>query len=102
MLSPEHQKHGNSVPRLMGCIHDGGLLLVPETLLIVRAVRLQEKLKKENSCLTPTSKKLALSLVYRNHNCKLSGVSHFFILLYSSDAADLKHAATSLDYNRRN
>ena len=42
------------------------------------------------------------SLVYTNHNCKLSGASPFFILLYSSDAADLKRAAASLDYNRRN
>ena len=30
-LSPGHQNYGNPVPRPMGCIHDGGLLLVFET-----------------------------------------------------------------------
>ena len=33
MLSPGHQNYGNSVPRAMRCINDGGLLLVPETRL---------------------------------------------------------------------
>ena len=35
-----------------------------------------------------------------NHNCKLSGASRFFILLYSGDAAELEHAAALLDYKR--
>ena len=30
-----------------------------------------------------------LSLVYTNPNSKLSGASHYFILLWSSDAVDL-------------
>ena len=63
------------------------------------------------------------SLIYTNHNCKLSEVSGFFkpglhepqlqvewsvshvslSLVYTNqDAADLERAAVSFDYNRRN